>query len=348
MKRVLVFCCGFAMATAASAAWYWPFGSDDDEPDKVRLSVLMEPASELIDEASDLASDGKVQESVEKYRQALEQLERIEAENPERVKSQEFATVRNKRAYVNAAIDAMLLSQVRNNAKPVAVSDTTELEKKLAAERKAKEDAAKPKDALKPEVKAEEPKVEPPKAEKNEPPKAEMKPTPKPDDKAQAKEAKPVVDEKPQVAAKPKAEAKPRGDAKLVVKPLPKVEAPKPAVDAGARPAGGKARVAYDLAHQDYADAEQVIATMLAENANDLTALNLKAAVETAQGQLTAAEATLDQAITANPRSHYAYYNMALLVLKIDPTQVEVARRYYETGRTVGGPKDPELEGFLK
>lgn len=346
------------MATAASAAWYWPFGSDDDEPDKVRLSVLMEPASELIDEASDLASDGKVQESVEKYRRALEELERIEAENPERVKSQEFATVRNKRAYVNAAIDAMLLSQVRNNAKPVAVSDTTELEKKLAAERKAKEDAAKPKDAkkdakAKPDEKAKEkakdaPKPEAKAQEVKAEAKAEVKPTPKPDDKAQTQEKKPVVDEKPQVAAKPKAEAKPRGDAKLVVKPLPKVEAPKPAADAGARPAGGKARVAYDLAHQDYADAEQVIATMLDENANDLTALNLKAAVETAQGQLTAAEATLDRAIMANPRSHYAYYNMALLVLKIDPAQVDVARRYYETGRTVGGPKDPELEGFLK
>ena len=95
----------------------------------------MEPASELIDEASDLAADGKIDESVEKYRKALAELDRIELENPERAKSTEFATLRNKRAYVNAAIDSMLLSQVKQNAKAVAVSDTTELEAKLAEEK---------------------------------------------------------------------------------------------------------------------------------------------------------------------------------------------------------------------
>ena len=71
----------------------------------------MEPATELIDEASDLAADGKIDESVEKYRKALDEIDRIERENPERAKSTEFATLRNKRAYVNAAIDSMLLSQ---------------------------------------------------------------------------------------------------------------------------------------------------------------------------------------------------------------------------------------------
>lgn len=126
----------FALVGSVQASWYWPFGSDEDEEkDPPRLSTLMEPASLLIDEASDLAADGKVDESVEKYRKALVELDRIEAENPERAKTSEFSTVRNKRAYVNAAIDSMLLSQVKSNARAVAVSDTTELEKKLAEER---------------------------------------------------------------------------------------------------------------------------------------------------------------------------------------------------------------------
>lgn len=124
------------LGSAVQASWYWPFGSDDgDEKTPPRLSTLMEPASLLIDEASDLAADGKVDESVEKYRKALAELDRIETENPERAKTSEFSTVRNKRAYVNAAIDSMLLSQVKANAKAVAVSDTTELERKLAEER---------------------------------------------------------------------------------------------------------------------------------------------------------------------------------------------------------------------
>jgi len=251
----------------------------------------MEPASVLIDEASDLASDGKEQEAIEKYRKALEELDRIEAENAERAKKQEFATVRNKRAYVNAAIDAMLLSQVKRNAKSVAVSDTTELEKKLAAERKKK--------------------VEGKKAE------AEGK---KPGDAAKAVAAANAVSID---AVGKKAEAK-------------------------VEEAEVKARVAYDLAHKDYADAELVIAEMLVRKPNDAKALNLKAALEMARGRYKEAESALDQAIMSNPRDHYAYYNMALLLLRADAENKSSAKRYYETGRAVGGPVDAELEELVK
>ena len=109
MRNLVFLLCVGVLSLTSSASWYWPFGSDDDDSREPRLSELMEPATELIDEASDLAYEGKVQESVEKYRKALEELDRIEAENPERAQKQEFATVRNKRAYVNAAIDAMLM-----------------------------------------------------------------------------------------------------------------------------------------------------------------------------------------------------------------------------------------------
>ena len=292
MKFFWLFATALLLATAVHASWYWPFGSDEDEPDKVRLSTLMAPATELIDEASDLAADGKVQESVDKYRKALEELDRIERENPERAQTQEFATIRNKRAYVNAAIDAMLLSQVRSNAKVVAVSDTTELERKLAEERKAKSGEAK-------------------KGESGE-----------------------------------KGEKGEKGDAAV------KAEVKEPVREAVAekeeRPAAGKDRIAYDIAHGDFEDASSVISLMLNDKPNDPVALNLKAAMESAQGKFKEAEATLDQAIMSNPRNHYAYYNMALLVLRLDPSRSSVAKRYYETGRTVGGPEDPELEGLLK
>ena len=127
--------CALAFACGVQASWYWPFGSDEGGEAPKRISELMEKASELIDEASDFAADGKIDESVETYRKALKELDRVERENPDRAKSSEFATLRNKRAYVNAAIDSMLLSQVKQNAKAVAVSDTTELEKKLAEEK---------------------------------------------------------------------------------------------------------------------------------------------------------------------------------------------------------------------
>ena len=291
MSRLLTLLGVLVMSMGLSASWYWPFGSDEGSSDEPRLSQLMGPATELIDEASDLAEAGKIQESVEKYRAALQTLDEIEENNPERAKTQEFSTVRNKRAYVNAAIDSLLLSQAKQNARAVAVSDTTDLEKRLAEERAAR---------------------------RGEKPKGEVK----------------VKDEV-------KEEVKVMGEVKeKVVKPVQK--------EAGQRPAIGKDRVVYDIVHGDYDDAEAVIAEMLVEKPNDAVALNLKSAVEMSRGNLKVAETSLDQAIMSNPRDYHAYYNMALLLLKADPTNKTSARRYYETGRAVGGPTSAELEELVK
>ena len=301
MRKLCTFAAVLALASGAAASWYWPFGSSDDASAPVRrLSELMEPASRLIDEASDLAADGKSQESVEKYREALAELDRIEAENLERAASPEFSTVRNKRAYVNAAIDSLLLAQVTANAKAVAVSDTTELEKRLAAE-KAKSGGG----GAKSSAPAEE--VAAPKA-------AEEAPAPKP---AQAAAGNPAP-------KKPARQAPP------------------------AKPLSRREQAIADIAAGDYAAAELQINEMLTEKPNGAMALNLKASLEAAQGRLKDAERTLDQTIMSNPRSYYAYYNMASLLLKAGPANKTVARRYYETGRAVGGPPDPQLEASVK
>ena len=276
MRKVVLFSIALSFACGVQASWYWPFGSDDTEEDAPRISELMEPATELIDEASDLAGDGKIDESIEKYRKALDELSRIEQENPERVKSAEFATLRNKRAYVNAAIDSMLLSQVKQNAKVVAVSDTTELEKKLAEEREAKKAAGK---------------------------------------------------------IKKKGES---GKVKAASNPKP------------TKPATKREQAMADIANGDYAAAEIVIKEMLAAKPNSAMALNLKAAMELKQGKVEEAEKTLDQAVAANPRNPSAYYNLALLLLQKDAGNKSSARRYYETGRAMGGAADPRLEALLK
>lgn len=130
MKTCVLFLAVFGVFTSVNASWYWPFGSDDDS-DGPRLSELMEPASELIDDASDLAMDGKIQDAITKYREALDELNKVELDYPDRAATTEFASLRNKRAYVNAAIDTLLLAEARDNAKAVAITDTTELEKKF-------------------------------------------------------------------------------------------------------------------------------------------------------------------------------------------------------------------------
>lgn len=136
-----------ALASAGvDASWYWPFGEDEEAQEAPkRLSDLMEPASIAIDEAADLVADGKANEAVAAYRKALQILDQIEYENPDRAATPEFASLRNKRAYVSAAIDSILLQQARDNAKAVAITDTTELERRFAALRKPQQSTEAPK-----------------------------------------------------------------------------------------------------------------------------------------------------------------------------------------------------------
>ena len=149
MKRLGVFTFLLVAATIVEASWYWPFRGDDDEKEKPRFSELIEEASVEIDNAVDAAADGKYEEALEYYRKALAELERVERENPDRAPTGEFASLRNKRALVNSAIDAIILEQSRENAKAVQVTDTTELEKKFEARKRGEKRDAEPRPAAK-------------------------------------------------------------------------------------------------------------------------------------------------------------------------------------------------------
>lgn len=292
MRHLFISLSALALAAGAHAAWYWPFSSDDEQPP--RVSELMEPASVMIDEAFDLAADGKTAEAVAKYRAALVELDRIKAENPDRVKSPEFNTLKNKRATVTAAIDSLLLEEAEANAKAIAVTDTTELERKYAAKKGRSEET--PAEAKKPEVQDPEP-------------------------------------QRQEVAGKPTAE-----------KPAEKAERKS---DAPGKPKSRFARALDDLRRKDYAAVDLTVSEILNERPSDAAALNLKAAVELARGDAKAAEKTLDRAIMSNPRSYFAYYNMARLMVRAKDNKAG-ARRYYDTGRKLGGPVDPVLEDLLK
>ena len=285
MKQLLSFVLVFALSAGAEASWYWPFSSDD-EPKPPRVSELMEPASMMIDEAYDLADEGKISEAVEKYRAALAELDRVEAENPDRVKEPEFNTLKNKRATVKAAIDSLLLTEAQDNAKAIAVSDTTELQKKYDAKHgKA------------------------------------PKPEEKDDAKPEAEETEPAGEiETP--AAQPKI------------------------IEIQTKPKSKMAIALEDLAKRDFAAVELMVKEILEERPNDAAALNLKAAAEMAQGDAKAAEKTLDQAIMSNPRGYHAYYNMARLMA--GKGNLSGAKRYYEAGKSLGGPVDAKLEELFK
>ena len=287
MKQLLSFALVLALCGGAGASWYWPFSSDD-ETKPPRVSELMEPASVMIDEAYDLADEGKTSEAVEKYRAALAELDRIEAENPDRVKEPEFNTLKNKRATVTAAIDSLLLSEAQDNARAIAVSDTTELQKKYDAKHGK---------------------------------------APKTDDAKPEPEATTASTEVAGEIEAPAEQSEP-------------VELPQ-------RPKSKMAIALEDLAKRDFAAVELTVKEILEEKPNDAAALNLKAAAEMAQGDAKAAEKTLDQAIMSNPRGYHAYYNMARLMAGLKGNR-SGAKRYYEAGRSLGGPIDAKLEELLK
>ncbi len=283
MKHLLSFALVSALCAAAEASWYWPFSSDDEDRPP-RVSELMEPASVMIDEAYDLADEGKTSEAVEKYRAALAELDRVEAENPDRVSEPEFNTLKNKRATVMAAIDSLLLSEAQNNAKAIAVSDTTELQKKYDAKH-----GRAPKEPTSANAEAKG---------------------------AEAGESAAETDE-----IRPAAEAR--------------------------KPKSKMAIALEDLKKRDFAAVELTIGEILESRPDDAAALNLRAAVEMAKGDAKAAEKTLDQAIRSNPRGYHAYYNMARL-MAAHKGNLSGAKRYYEAGRSFGGPVDAKLEEILK
>ena len=305
--RIPVVCAALAISLAAQASWYWPFGSDDDsKKDQPRLSELMEQASIAIDNASDLADEGKVEEAVAEYRRALAELDRVERENPERAATPEFATVRNKRAIVNASIDSLYLAQARENARAVAVTDTTELEKRFA-ERRAERLAASggDKNTVKPKLENQ-------------------------------LESYMVEERKRNEAIGQEAE---RVKTERTIKELL-------AKDPNSR----KARLlqANEMRKAgDFDGAIEKLDGVLAENPDDASALNMRAICEASLGNAKAAHKTLAHAIKTNPDDYHAFYNMTRLVMQTSGKK-NAAKRYYETGRALGGPEDKSLEELLK
>ena len=318
MKHILCLISAVLLCAAtAHAAWYWPFGSDEDSPDRPpRLHRLLENANDLIEQAEDASLDGDAEKALELYNSALTNLVDIANQNPERAETPEFAPLRNKIAATSAAIDSIRFAQVNQNIRAVAVTDTTELQKKYDAEQ------AKKKGLDKVLEKKEEPE--------------------KKKDDAQTK--KPVEEPVKKLAEPPPA-AKPKPSA--VPKPAPApIAEPAPASSAGF---DEKIQLALkELKAKDYAAADLLLEELEKERKGDLNVLILRAAAQNGMRYHLAARRTLEKAMRAHPKNYLPYYNLAYLMFKLEDEGVESARQYYELGRALGGPKDERIESRLK
>ena len=185
MRKTVVMLAG-AFALCAQGAWYWPFGTDEDSTNAPpRLHRLLEPANDYIELAQDASLDGDTVKALENYRLALEELDRVESEHPDRAASAEFAPLRLRRAACTAAIDAIRFAQVNENVRPVSVTDTTELQKRWNKAHGVEDDEDEP---AAPPVAEKAEKKEPEKEKKAEPPAqvAEKEPEPAAEEKKPA------------------------------------------------------------------------------------------------------------------------------------------------------------------
>ena len=141
MKRTFPLVLAVCAALLAHGAWYWPFGSKEDDPSEpLRLHRLLEEANNYIEIAEDEALKGNGDAALENYRLALSELDRVERENPDRAETAEFSPLRNKRAACVAAMDAIRFAQVNDNERAVSVTDTSELQKKWNKKHGIKDD----------------------------------------------------------------------------------------------------------------------------------------------------------------------------------------------------------------
>ena len=319
MKHILCLISAVLLCAAtAQAAWYWPFGSDEDSPDRPpRLHRLLENANDLIEQAEDASLDGDAEKALELYNAALTNLVDIANQNPERAETPEFAPLRNKIAATSAAIDSIRFAQVNQNIRAVAVTDTTELQKKYDAEQAKKKGLDK----------VIEKKEEPEEKKKGEAPTKE--PVAEPVKKPAA----------PPPAAPPKPSAVPKSAPAPVAEPAP---ASLVAFDE-------KIQLALkELQAKDYAAADLLLEELEKERKGDLNVLILRAAAQNGMRYHLAARRTLEKAMRAHPKSYLPYYNLAYLMFKLEEEGVESARQYYELGRALGGPKDERIESRLK
>ena len=332
MKIKIFLASAFAFALSANAFLF--FSSNTNRPPK--LHVLLQPANELIEEAQMFELNGDADKAVENYKKAIEELERIAAENEDRAGTAEFAPLRNKLAICNTQIDAIKLEQVSAAERRVTVSDTRELQKKYNAKHGIK-DPADAKDAA-----------------------AKLGDAPKPAEKRMS-ESEIAEAEARMAAAEAAAKARPAAQPKKTLKEY--LEDAKDAISAGEPgkavkelvevlrfdPDNWQARYFMAYAHVSLGDvgaAGVILSDMLEERPDDVPALLLHAAAELQARHFSAAQKSVERAIKVKPGYYAGYYDMARLLVETGASRT-AARKYYETGLECGGPRDEELEKEL-
>lgn len=310
--------------------------AEDDA--KVKVSVLLKDANEIMAEAQSTYGDGDASKAVELYRKALVEILKIEQQYPERVTSADFAPLRFRRALCETEVDRIMLDTVNSSARSVAVTDTRELERKRRD--RAAEAAT---NALAKVSKKLTPKGGDGRAVETELPEPEIIEAPTQDSTAGAPVKKPAIKDADMAEelewAKDMFSVERYDEAEkslvLVLRDDPE---------------SFKARylMALTLMRQNkLTGARVVLEDLLADYGKDEGVLLLAAGFYTMTQQYADAMKTLDKALQAAPERPDGYINMAWLLLEMNPKQLSDPEMYYRRSVELGGGRDNELEKRL-
>ncbi len=317
-KTICLFLLGVGMCGVPLDGW----SKDKDKEPKV--SELLQPANDMMSEASTAYVDGKAKEAIEGYRKALAELARLERENPARVTGSEFAPVRFRKALCETEIDRIMLEEMNATARTVAVTDTTGLEAKRAARKKEAETNNLPEATVKLAPKKGEKPVSVPEATAGGKTVEAAKPVNIHDELEWAKDML-SVDRFDEVNAS-------------LVKVLKQ------------EPDNVDARLLMALSHVQqgkHTDATVVLDDLLQDLPRDESVLLLAAGCYAASGNYTRAMATLDMALKVNPKRPDGYLNMAWLLLEMTPGKLDDPDMYYRQAVKLGSARDRDLERRL-
>ncbi len=311
----------------AAAVWLAPGGSlaKDKRP---KISEQLKAANELMTQAEEAYMGGKNKQALELYRQALEEIGRVERENQTLVPANDLAPLRYRRAVCETEIDRVMLEDVSAAARTMAVTDTSALEAKREARRLAAETNSVPEVTVKLGAKRGDPAAE------------EAGATVAGDETAADGGAEKPLDVAGELEwAKDMISVDRFEDAERslvrVLKPFP--------ANRDARFLMGVLRVQQGR----HADAAVVLSDLAEDAPGDEAVLLLASGVHVAAGAYGQAMESLDLAMKANPKRPDGYLNMAWLLLEMNPAEQGEAEMYYRQAVKLGASRDRDIERRL-
>ena len=314
-----------------------PLEASAKDRKKVKVSVLLKETNEIMDEAQNTYVDGDATKAIELYRKALVELIKIEGQYPDRVTSADFAPLRFRRALCETEVDRIMLEEVNASARSIAVTDTRELEQKR---RERREEAATNKFAKVSRklttkggtgMEAERRAVDDLKLE------SKKSTTKKPVHKKTATKEVDIAEELEWAKDMFSVDKFDEVERSLIMV-LRK------------QPDNFDARYLMTLTRirqNKLVDSKIILEDLLDDYGRHEGVLLLAAGLYAMQQEYAKAMATLDKALKVAPKRPEGYFNMAWLLLEMNPKQLSDPEMYYRRAVELGGKRDSELEKRL-